>query len=192
MVAKHAAQDFKVILTGHGGDELFGYPVFSYMKHGIMGIRSVTDFFHHAYFLFSDVKRKLRLEEGRGLPVLWPVDLQSKLIGTSKSDLQPWTQLQSWTENFSDRTDQIFITYLKAYLPGLLIVEDKVSMAHSLEARTPFLSNELLEFSLSISPYKINGLPIENGDQTTYDEIVTINTLINRNGVSNAETVGVN
>ena len=42
MVAKHLG--FQVILTGHGGDELFLGILFSYMKHGIMGIRSVTDF----------------------------------------------------------------------------------------------------------------------------------------------------
>ena len=40
--------------------------------------------------------------------------------------------------------------YLQAYLNGLLVVEDKISMAHSLESRTPFLDNEILELSLSI------------------------------------------
>jgi asparagine synthase (glutamine-hydrolysing) len=35
-------------------------------------------------------------------------------------------------------------------LHGLLVVEDKVSMAHSLEARVPFLDNELVDLAVRI------------------------------------------
>src|SRR5262249_48248917 len=42
--------------------------------------------------------------------------------------------------------------YLEArtFLHGLLVVEDKMSMAHSLETRVPFLDNDLVEFATSI------------------------------------------
>ena len=50
----------------------------------------------------------------------------------------------------ADAYRDILLTYLQVYLPGLLIVEDKISMAHSLEARTPFLDNALVDLSLSI------------------------------------------
>jgi asparagine synthase (glutamine-hydrolysing) len=50
--------------------------------------------------------------------------------------------------------------YLQAYLNGLLVVEDKISMAHSLESRTPFLDNEMLELSLSIP----QSLKLHNGN----------------------------
>ena len=35
----------------------------------------------------------------------------------------------------------------KTFLHGLLIVEDKLSMAHSLETRVPFLDNDLVDFA---------------------------------------------
>jgi asparagine synthase (glutamine-hydrolysing) len=38
----------------------------------------------------------------------------------------------------------------KTFLHGFLIVEDKVSMAHSLEGRLPFLDNDLVDFATSI------------------------------------------
>ena len=46
---------------------------------------------------------------------------------------------------------------LKLYLPGdLLTLTDRVSMAHSLEVRVPFLDHHLLEFAARIPPgYKI-------------------------------------
>jgi asparagine synthase (glutamine-hydrolysing) len=40
----------------------------------------------------------------------------------------------------------------KTFLHGLLVVEDKLSMAHSLETRVPFLDNDLVDFALRIPP----------------------------------------
>jgi asparagine synthase (glutamine-hydrolysing) len=38
----------------------------------------------------------------------------------------------------------------KTFLHGLLVVEDKLSMAHSLEARVPFLDNDLVDFAMKV------------------------------------------
>ena len=38
----------------------------------------------------------------------------------------------------------------KTFLHGLLIVEDKLSMAHGLESRVPFLDNDLVEFAMQV------------------------------------------
>ena len=47
----------------------------------------------------------------------------------------------------------------KTFLHGLLVVEDKMSMAHSLETRVPFLDNDLVDFSMKIPmQYKVRNL----------------------------------
>ena len=38
----------------------------------------------------------------------------------------------------------------KTFLHGLLVVEDKLSMAHSLETRVPFLDNDLVDFAQTV------------------------------------------
>jgi asparagine synthase (glutamine-hydrolysing) len=38
----------------------------------------------------------------------------------------------------------------KTFLHGLLVVEDKLSMAHSLETRVPFLDNDLVNFAMKL------------------------------------------
>ena len=38
----------------------------------------------------------------------------------------------------------------KTFLHGLLVVEDKLSMAHGLEIRVPFLDNDLVDFALTV------------------------------------------
>ena len=38
----------------------------------------------------------------------------------------------------------------KTFLHGLLVVDDKLSMAHSLETRVPFLDNDLVDFAQKI------------------------------------------
>ena len=48
---------------------------------------------------------------------------------------------------------------IKTFLHGLFVVEDKVSMAHSLETRVPFLDNDLVDFALKIPPrFKLSNL----------------------------------
>ena len=151
MVARSAGRDYKVILTGHGGDELFsGYPVFAYAEFGVTGVRRSAEAPHFAYFALSDMQGRGRPEMGRGLPVLWPVREQAEMLKVEAGALRPWEQLQTWTNDADSRHDKILLTYLNAYLPGLLVVEDKISMAHGLEARTPILDNELIDLSLRI------------------------------------------
>ena len=36
----------------------------------------------------------------------------------------------------------------KTFLHGLLVVDDKLSMAHGLETRVPFLDNDLVDFAM--------------------------------------------
>jgi len=38
----------------------------------------------------------------------------------------------------------------KTFLNGLLVVDDKLSMAHSLETRVPFLDNDLVDFAMKV------------------------------------------
>jgi asparagine synthase (glutamine-hydrolysing) len=48
---------------------------------------------------------------------------------------------------------------LKTFLHGLLVIEDKLSMSHSLETRVPFLDNDLVEFALKVpAKYKLRSL----------------------------------
>jgi asparagine synthase (glutamine-hydrolysing) len=50
----------------------------------------------------------------------------------------------------------------ETFLHGLLVVEDKVSMAHGLESRIPFLDNDLVEFASSLAlRHKLQPIPGE-------------------------------
>mgnify|MGYP001269815361 FL=1 len=49
-----------------------------------------------------------------------------------------------------DYLNQSFYLEAKTFLHGLLVVEDKLSMAHSLETRVPFLDNDLVNFAMQV------------------------------------------
>ena len=47
----------------------------------------------------------------------------------------------------------------KTFLHGLLVVEDKLSMAHGVETRVPFLDNDLVDFAMKVPVrLKLNNL----------------------------------
>ena len=151
MVAKNVAKKYKVVLTGHGGDELFsGYPVFSFGNRGIFGVKRLSELPHFVYFSLAKIMSIWQQERSYFLPVLWSRRKQAKIFSYMLFDQKPWKEIEVNRNNAKNNYEKIFLDYLLTYLPGLLMVEDKVSMAHSLESRTPLLDNEMIELSLSL------------------------------------------
>jgi len=165
LVARKVAETHKMILTGHGGDEFFsGYPVFKFALLSrllrespggflrlLMRLR-LSELPHIVYFALSSFfgsRDRPFLpclfhprEQAEGLRPEFrfeaAIDGHGKSATLNKSGTSPSTY------------ERLIDQYLNAYLPGLLIVEDKISMAHGLESRTPFLDNAMLSFALSI------------------------------------------
>ena len=165
MVSKLVSEQVKVVLTGHAGDELFaGYPVYkvSYFKDLIkknpwnawrfFTLFRWSEIPRAAYFLFFPYFDK---EVKHGLFVMFNKQQRRKLLskGFYESLQQKNTVSVLRKYNRKDLTslaDKAQYLYLKTYLPSLLVVEDKMGMAHSIEARTPFCDNELVDFANSV------------------------------------------
>jgi asparagine synthase (glutamine-hydrolysing) len=67
--------------------------------------------------------------------------------------------MQYWDASPGDMLHRLLYTDIKTYLVELLMKQDQMSMAASIESRVPFLDHELVEFTASIpAKYDIKGL----------------------------------
>lgn len=163
LVAKKVAETHKLILTGHGGDELFsGYPVFKYALLSrlarddfsaflrLLGRVRFSEWPHVAYFALSALFGR---REKPFLPRLFsPAERERALRPAFRAPADSSAQADAAfaPAEGGETYRALLAQYFRDYLPGLLIVEDKISMAHGLESRTPFLDNELVAFALSV------------------------------------------
>jgi asparagine synthase (glutamine-hydrolysing) len=144
-----ASYSHKVILTGVGGDELFG----NYGKASKLLGRT---WFKKDPFNLSKPHRLSSILDA--LPVLlymsdslkqdlFTFDIQEH-YSTQKSYQDAFLQTQG-----ADLRDKVMQLDFTSQLPDeFLYMTDRFSMAHSLEARTPFLDNNLVDFVLTIPP----------------------------------------
>jgi asparagine synthase (glutamine-hydrolysing) len=146
-VAKLASRFVKVCLAGGGGDELFaGYP-WRY-RHGI-NAGSLNEF-DRSYYRYWH--RLLPPEE---VTFLFSHELKPFYQNTWETfeevmvHAPPWQAELSKFENLLQRA--LFFEF-KTFLHGFLLVEDRISMAHGLETRVPFLDNNFADLAWRLPP----------------------------------------
>jgi asparagine synthase (glutamine-hydrolysing) len=139
--AKLASKFVKVVLSGAGGDELFGGYPWRYYR------AVVNDDFEHYIDNYYQFWQRL-LPNSQIRQVFSPVWSEVKDV---------WTRdiFRDVFKHHSDRlyTPEDYINHslyfeAKTFLHGLLVVDDKLSMAHGLESRVPFLDNDLVDFAM--------------------------------------------
>lgn len=140
-VARLASKFVKVVLSGAGGDELFaGYPWRYY--------RAVHnhDFEHYIdqYYNFWQ-----RLVPNHLLPDLCaPIWQDVHAYNTRDIFKNVFVKQRDYLHNPIDYVNHSLYFEAKTFMHGLLVVEDKLSMANSLETRVPFLDNDLVDFAM--------------------------------------------
>lgn len=152
-VARLAGKFVKVVLSGAGGDELFGGYPWRYYR----GLNSANS---QDYFLrYYDFWQRLVPDDDKAK--LFNSDFRRKLGDHSTLDVFR-DVFKNYYGSFNNNEDYVNASLyfeLKTFLHGLLVVEDKISMAHSLETRVPFLDDDLVEYAVKIPPrHKLNNL----------------------------------
>jgi asparagine synthase (glutamine-hydrolysing) len=159
-IARLASKFVKVVLSGTGGDENFaGYPwrYLQVLDRNMERNKKIQNYYGYWQRLIPEDQKRdffdrrvLRsIDERRCFQVF-----NNILMDSNRSE----------PIEFGLSTCLYF--ELKTFLHGLFLVEDKISMAHSLETRVPFLDNDLVSFVLKIpNEYKLqpmNGMiPVE-------------------------------
>jgi asparagine synthase (glutamine-hydrolysing) len=138
-IAGLAAKFVKVALGGAGGDELFaGYPWRYELVEGL----TETAAFDDAYYEYWT-----RLVPDAEKPRFFTDDVWSRARDRSTFDV--YREAIAPAAGLDPLSKALYFE-AKTFLHGLLVVEDKVSMAHSLEVRVPFLDNQLVDLARRI------------------------------------------
>jgi len=142
-IAQLASRFVKVALSGTGSDELFGGYPWRYYRAVVN-----NDFEHYVDKYYSFWQRLVPASALRA--IFQPV--WSSVCHVSTRDVFR-SVFRSHPHELTRPEDYInYSLYFEAktFLHGLLVVEDKLSMAHSLETRVPFLDNDLVDFAMRV------------------------------------------
>ncbi len=172
LITRYAKSHVKVLLSGEGGDEIFGgyytyeasilneklkfsYPLLQKLFPVISRLIPVNN--KKIGWEFK-LKRFLQRASDNTLQAhinwkrLFPVDLIKKIfpgINWEYSYL-PWLNIND--KHKGDLINSLMLYDLENYLPGDLLVKiDRASMMNSIEGRVPFLDKDLSEYMFSIS-----------------------------------------
>ena len=143
-VSRLASKFVKVVLSGTGGDELYGgYPWRYYRAVGSADAGDYVD----RYFAFWQRMVPPAVIAKLFQPEIWAdvkdintVDVMRGVVAGASGPL----------ERPEDYVNRSLYFECKTFLHGLLMVEDKLSMAHGLETRVPFLDNDVVDFAMRV------------------------------------------
>ncbi len=209
MVSRLASRHVKVVLGGQGGDEIFGGYARYLLAYFEQCIRAAIDGTYtngnYVVTIESIVPNLGVLQEYRPLiQEFWreglfgPLDDRYfRLIdrSTDMTDEVDWSQLdrarvvESFRAIFNNRAnvrkeayfDKMTHFDFKCLLPALLQVEDRMSMAHGLEARVPLLDHPLVEHCARVpADVKFEGGQMKRLIKTTFADVLPDDVLNRR------------
>lgn len=139
--AKLAGKFVKVVMSGAGGDELFGGYPWRYYRAVVN-----QDFEHYVdqYYVFwqrlipNSALSKVFAPIWGDVKDVWTRDIFRNVFLTHDNEL----------DRPEDYINHSLYFEAKTFLHGLFVVEDKLSMAHGLETRVPFMDNDLVDFAM--------------------------------------------
>lgn len=144
-ISRLASKFVKVCMQGTGGDELYGgYPWRYYRIFDSIGQQSFLNQYYNFWqrLVAEDDKSKL---------------FQPSIYSNMDAERPRKTFDRVFTFNDKlkynrpeDHIQNSLYFEIKTFLPGLLMVGDKLSMASGLEERYPFLDNDLVDFAQKI------------------------------------------
>jgi asparagine synthase (glutamine-hydrolysing) len=142
-IAQLASKFNKVMLAGTGGDELFGGYPWRYYRAVVN-----DDFDHYVDQYFDFWQRILPGDQLKSACApIWDqvnhVSPRDIFKGVFASHADRMTRPE-------DYVNHSLYFECKTFLHGLMVVEDKLSMAHGLETRVPFLDNDLVDFAMRL------------------------------------------
>ncbi len=185
-VARLAKERVTVVLTGEGSDEtLAGYTRYPWTLlnlrmdkvYQMLTPASLRDRLRKGidnFPLSADAKRRLKHtfmgRDGASWPSFYFDNFYSAFSATEQDELltpeaKQWAgdayagSMKHWTHCSGDLLHRLLYTDIKTYLVELLMKQDQMSMAASIESRVPFLDHELVEFTASIpAKYETRGM----------------------------------
>ena len=188
-IAERVAADGKVVLSGCGGDEILGGYVgrYAYVNSQLETIaaRKNRSFIQNLLNRFRNTTSSFNIKEPLLALYHFPVAPTERSIAFTPEFLQAADDyrvedsvdklLSQCTSN--DALDQLMYCDIRTYLTGLLMVEDKLSMTHSLEARVPLLDNEVIDAALQLpwevlTDFKTGKMAFRNAIRDWVPEIV--------------------
>lgn len=142
--AQLASKFAKVVLAGSGGDEIFGGYPWRYYRAVVND--NFDDYAEKYYSYWQRLIPNTHIQKAfapiwNDVKHVWTQDIFKNALGKHQG------------KDFHSPEDYVNASlYLEAktFLHGLLVVEDKLSMAHSLENRVPFLDNDLVDFAMRL------------------------------------------
>jgi len=185
-VARLARESVTVVLTGEGSDEtLAGYTRYAWtllnsrmdasyravttagMRHGLRKLIEISP-------LGASVHRKLGhtflMRDGNSWPSFYYDNFFSAFAASELGPLLTADALaaagdaysasmEAWERSRGDRLHRMLYADINTYLIELLMKQDQMSMAASVESRVPFLDHKLVEFTATIpAQYSMAGL----------------------------------
>lgn len=157
-LSQRAKEHVTVLLSGEGADEVFGgYDRFAWITHP-----------YHWRYVYQALKRNKgwsqfwnHYSSGEGRAILSSAFMSPPTASLLKDDFNLTNALKQRKHIYGALTGSFFdkqVKYeMKTYLPDLLLRQDKMSMAHSIENRVPFLDNDLVQQSFTIPQQHMSG-----------------------------------